>query len=416
MNVNQMKKIDYYIGMPLCFLLSKLSFVLKTLCFKEKKTKPVKKILFIKLSELGAIVLAYPLLNRVKKTHPKAGLFFVTFEKNKDIFALLDGIIPEKNILTLREDSLWAVITDILKTTRRIRKEKIDIIFDLEFFSRLTAILSYLYGAAKRIGFHKYAFEGLYRGELLTHKMQYNPVIHITKNYLGFSQAMTDESKNTPEMQFPINEEDIVFPKYSSKAAVKERLWRNLRNINPSIEGRFILLNAGEGIIPLREWPLENFIKLSRMLLEELNYYIILIGTKSAGNKANLILNAINNPKCLGLIGKTSLSELMELFCSAKALISNDCGLVHLAMLTSIRKFVFFGPESPVVFSPLGQNNSILYSNWPCSPCLSAFNHRSSTCADNNCLKVIKPNVVYNLIMKALKDENQLESSYLYRC
>ena len=61
---------------------------------------------------------------------------------------------------------------------------------------------------------------------------------------------------------------------------------------------------------------------------------------------------AISNSRCMDFTGKTSLEELMELFLISEALISNDCGLVHLAMLTKIKKFILFGPESPQVFGP----------------------------------------------------------------
>ena len=90
----------------------------------------------------------------------------------------------------------------------------------------------------------------------------------------------------------------------------------------------------------------------------------------------------------------------MELFNIGDILVTNDCGLAHLAALTPIRKFVFFGPETPDVFAPLGDNNTIIYSGFPCSPCLSAFNNRDSMCADNKCLKAINTADVYNIIIK----------------
>lgn len=55
------------------------------------------------------------------------------------------------------------------------------------------------------------------------------------------------------------------------------------------------------------------------------------------------------------LIEQTELKELMELFCTANALISNDCGLTDLATLTSISKFIIFGPESPQIFPSWGR-------------------------------------------------------------
>ena len=87
MTVNLMRYIDHWLGIPLCFLLSCLNPLLKI--FGSKKTEkkvPPEKIFFIKLSELGAIVLAHPLLKRARKEYPGAELFFVTFEKNRGHF------------------------------------------------------------------------------------------------------------------------------------------------------------------------------------------------------------------------------------------------------------------------------------------------------------------------------------------
>src|SRR3989338_191161 len=200
MDVDRVRKIDFWFGVPLCFLLNVASWVIKAICFRERETRPAKKILFVKLGELGAIILAYPLLAKIKKEYSSAELFFVTFNKNRDIFKFLGGIIHDKNVLGIREESP-AFILDTLQAIRRLRREEIDIVFDLEFFSRFSAILTYLTNARKRIGFYHYTFEGLYRGNLLTHRIQYNPFSHITKNYLSFSQAIRQTEKAVPQLE-----------------------------------------------------------------------------------------------------------------------------------------------------------------------------------------------------------------------
>jgi ADP-heptose:LPS heptosyltransferase len=148
-----------------------INCILRLLAFGKKENIIPRKILFIKLSEIGSIILLYPLLNRARKAYPEAEIFFLTFKKNKPLLQILD---PDCNILTIKEDSICSFILDTLRAIRKLRREKIDIAFDLELFSRFTAILNYLSGAAKKVGFYRYSMEGLYRGELLTHKVQYN--------------------------------------------------------------------------------------------------------------------------------------------------------------------------------------------------------------------------------------------------
>ncbi len=402
MNVENARKIDYWLGIPLCFLLSGLNYIQKAVGLKRSKSKPVEKILFIKLSELGAIILSYPLLSQIKKEYASAELFFLTFDRNRGIFKLLGGIIPEKNILGIRESPL-AFVLDTLKVIGRLRKEKIDIIFDLEFFSRFSAAISFSACAAKRIGFYRYALEGLYRGNLLTHKIQYNPLNHTARNYLSLSQVAKQREKNTPQLEENINYSELRFPKYIPDNKIKDRILGKLRGLGVEARGnKLFLINPGEGVLPLREWPIDNFILLSELILEDKNNCIILIGTDDTAKKAKLILEVINKPRCVSLVDQTELDELLGLFSIADILIANDCGLAHLAMLSSIKKVIIFGPESPKVFGPLEDNSQILYSGWPCSPCLSVLNHRDSRCKDNKCLKVISPEDVYGLIMRQI--------------
>jgi len=407
MNVAQARKIDRWVGVPLCFLASIAHRVRQPFrMHRQQEDAPVRKIAFIKLSELGAIILAYPLVRKIKKEYPEAELFFVTFARNKGVFSVQGALIPEKNILSIRE-TMRAFTVDILKAINRLRRERIDIVFDLEFFSRISALFAYLTGARKRVGFYRYTFEGLYRGGLLTHGVQYNPLCHIARNYLSFSQAAAGASKTTPELAGASDDADIVFPRYASDAATKTRLLGKLRERGASPEKyKIFLLNPGEGVLPLREWPFDNFIVLSKLILKDEGSCIVLVGTDGAADKAGALQEQIRNGRCVNMLNQTTLGELLELFSLAEALISNDCGLAHLGMLTPLKKFIIFGPESPQVFGPLGGNNWVFYSHWPCSPCLSVFNHRDSRCRDNVCLKAISPEAVYRALVQQAGGSN----------
>ena len=400
MNVERARRIDFWAGVPVCFLLTIACRISAALRPEREAAVPPRKILFIKLSELGAIILAYPLLARVRRQYPSAEFFFVTFDKNAGIFTLLDGVVPQKNILGIREEPL-PFIRDVVKTIMRLRRENIDIVFDLEFFSRFSAIVSYLCKAGKQVGFYPYTFEGLYRGDLLTHKVPYNPLSHVTNSYVSLSYTVERAGQRTPGLDTKASPGEIVFPRYVSKQAVRARLLKKLEDRGMRLtmgKDKVFLVNPGEGVLPLREWPVENFIALSRSILETKDHAVVMIGSAPAHEKAQAMLKNIGSPRCVSLVGETGLEELMELFLISEALVSNDCGLAHLAMLSSVKKFILFGPESPQVFGPLGDNNFTFYAQWPCSPCFSALNHRKSACRDNTCLRRIKPEEVYAMI------------------
>lgn len=402
MKIRLMRKMDYWLGLPLCFLLSVIHFLSSRFVLRRAKDTACSKVLFIKLSEMGSIILAYPLLDRALKEYPKENIFFLTFCKNKPLFEILDAV-PSKNILTIREDSVFYFTIDTFKALVRIRREKIGVVLDLEFFSRFSAILTYLSKAQKRAGFYNYKGEGLYRGDFLTHKVQYNPLLHISKLYLSFWQAAKEKIKFTPELEERIEEKDNFLPRLNFLEEANSKAWNDLKKYDIKEGKRILLLNLGDGNIPQREWPLDNFITLSNKLLEDDRNYLVAIGNGCLPNKPKIILESVASSRFIDLINKTTLSEILGLFNIASALIANDCGLAHLATLTPIKKFILFGPESPKVYAPLGENTWIIYADLPCSPCLSVFNNRDSACLDNKCLKKIKVNEVYDLIKANLK-------------
>jgi ADP-heptose:LPS heptosyltransferase len=247
MNIDLVRKIDLWCGVPLCFLCSIFNGIVAFFVPARPGPRPVRKILLIKFSELGAIILSFPLMARLKREYPGAEFYFLTFEKNRELFRFMDGIVPEKNLCAIRESPLGFVL-DFLKMIVRLRKEEIDVIFDLEFFSRVSALLTYFIHAPKRIGFDRYTFEGLYRGSLLTHRVSYNPLLHVTGNFLALCQDVEKKAKTSPELFSPSDAKDLVFPRYTSNKPARERLLLMLKEQGKTfLRGKVFLMNPGEG-------------------------------------------------------------------------------------------------------------------------------------------------------------------------
>jgi len=175
MDVDAMRAIDKWAGIPLTFCLTGLQRLLRFFGFVRRQ--PLQRILFIELSEMGSTILVDPALQKAEN-QLSAELFFLIFHKNRGSLELT-GTIPSGNIFTLREDNLFALLIDTAKFFIWTRKNNIDTVVDLELFSRFTALLTGLCGATRKVGFYSFYNEGLYRGELLTHRVSYNPHIHI---------------------------------------------------------------------------------------------------------------------------------------------------------------------------------------------------------------------------------------------
>ncbi len=399
MRIKLIRKLDYFCGIPLCFILTlwhKIAALLKS-SSKGQKEKVIRKILIMKPSELGSLILSYPLICRIKQIFPDSDIYFLTNHRNKDLFSVLN-IVSESNIFTIDDRSPWTAFNSIIRFLYQIRKQHIDAVLDLEFFSRITMILSYFSGAKKRIGFYKYQQEGLYRGELLTHKIQYNPHLHVSQLFLNFVETLSLEKKAEPSLNTPQYSNNFTLPRFIPSDSQKKQLYVKLTEHQIPSEYNLFLINPGEGILPLREWPVGNFIRLVQMILSDKDNAVIIVGTERCKDKADQLINVLKSDRLIDLSGQTSIPEALTLLSVSRCLITNDSGMAHLGALTHAQQIVFFGPEHPQIFSPLGKNTHVLWLQTRCSPCLSVHNHRNSNCTDNLCLKNISPESVFHTL------------------
>ena len=393
-----MRKIDYYLGRPLCAFLTLIEKSRKI-----RKPKKIKRILFIELSEMGSTILMYNALKRVKKDYPEATLYFLIFEKNKESLYLTNQI-AKNNIITIKSKSLKNFLFSTIKTLIKIKKLKFDIVFDMELFSRFTAILTYVSNAPNRVGFSNYTNEGLYRGNLFTKEVWYNPYQHIAQNFLNMVDASSRKNENDKINHKSKNDNALEYYKLKySKEKIKKIKDKNIKLIKSYDPGqKIILINPDGGVLPIRSWPLENYIDLLKKL--EKNYNLLIIGKgRTAKDSAIKIKSKIKSNKVTDLTNKTNFKELIDLFFISDVLIGNDGGLAHFATLSKIKIITFFGPETPKLYGPLSENAINIYNNFSCSPCLTAYNHRKTKCTNQKCLKTIKVDEVYRTIIISLK-------------
>lgn len=401
--------VDYYIGVPLCFLFSIINRLLRIFETKDKlDIKKIRRTLFIELSEMGSAIIAYPAIARLKQINPEMEIYFLIFKRNQESVKITECIDADK-ILTIRDTNLLFFFVDFVKLFILNRK-KYDLCIDFELFSRCTSLLGFFSGARYHAGFSGYYTEGLYRGNFLTHEVTYNPYEHMSKNFISIIEALI---VNKAQVPFPenISLKPAALPKKKSVPELREKIIGKLKSINESFstDGRkIIIINPIAGkYLPIRSWPIENYIELIKKILSMENYIVLLTGMNSDIPAGQRICSEVNDSRCINFMGQTSsLTELIEIFNLGDVLVTNDSGAAHFACLTEINTMTFFGPETPVLYGPMSEKSKILYSNCHCSPCLSAFNHRQTPCKDNICLKSIKPEYVYNELLKLTKEIN----------
>ena len=84
--------------------------------------------------------------------------------------------------------------------------------------------------------------------------------------------------------------------------------------------------------------------------------------------------------RLVDLAGELSLGELCALLAGAAAVVTNDSGPMHLAAALGAPTLGLFGPETPLMYEPLGARAEALYRPTVCSPCINVHQGKIATC------------------------------------
>ena len=398
LNVDSMRRIDRLAGVPLCTLATALLEIWWWL--RPIRPLPVRRVLFIELSEMGSTILADPAMRKAR-ARLNAELYFVIFTQNAESLDLT-GTISRANVFRIRNTSLWDLALDTLKFLLWTRRNQIDTVVDLELFSRFTALLTGFSGANRRVGFYRFHNEGLYRGEMLTHRVAYNPHIHIAKNFIALIDALLSDTPTIPYTKTLIGDDELTIALQPPSAQEREALLMRIKLLVPNLDlarFRIVLINPNASeLLPLRRWMPERFAELIRRVLAAYDDVIVLItGAPSERPDAEKMAAECRSDRCVSFAGQSALSDLPLLYALAVAMVTNDSGPAHFAAAAGLPTIVLFGPETPNLYQPLG-NSKAIYAGIACSPCVSAHNHRKSACNDNVCMRAIDVEQVFQAL------------------
>ena len=447
MSQGLMRWVDRWVGCLLCFVLTVSRRIGDLLRPSRRHPAPPSKIVFIKLIEQGATVLAHGAVQRAAARVGRDNVYFCVFAENRAILDLME-LVPAENVLAI-ESGLVRFPTDLLRVFLRCRRDGIDTTIDMEFLTRAPAIIAYLSGAKHRVGLHRFTSEAPYRGDLMTHRVQYSPYLHTAETYSLLVEALDAEPGEMPMRKVQVSQLADPPPSFDAGEETRARVraliaaevaggsgaagpdsggsgagdrstgagasaGEGAGAVAETGAGPIVLLNPNAGdLLPLRRWDTDRFVELGKRLLDTRPDLVIgITGAPSERSAAEAVGARIGSaPRVISLAGKTTLRELLALYSVADVLVTNDSGPGHFASLTEIHNVVMFGPETPRLFGPLGGRPHVIWEEIACSPCVSVLNHRRSPCTDNVCMQGITVDRVYREVLGCLEPEDRSTSS-----
>ena len=393
LSFTKMRLVDRYGGGFLCSLFSVLSRLEGRREPRAEKPIQVQKILIMKYFGMGSLILATPMVRALRRRYPNVRIDLLTTEENR----ILTQILPVfDKVHTVNTRGLASVIATMAKALRHIQREKYDVVIDAEFFSRLSTLVSYFSRARYSVGFY---LPEIWRGNFLTHPVHFNYYRHAIVVFMALAKSLGADSED-------YEVEHLVVPDH-----VQADVRTKLRKMGIAPEQRLVCVNVNTGpLSPERRWTEENFVKLTRQILWEFpDVTVILIGGRSDASfvaSFHGLFDTEEQSRVLNVAGKFDLLELCGLFKLSDLLITNDSGPLHLAEALRTKTVSFFGPETPLLYGPTGNNHLVFYKGIYCSPCLNVQNQKKAPCNGNNvCMKLISVEEVFTSVKKLLEGQ-----------
>ena len=290
-----------------------------------------RRILIIKPSALGDIVLALPALSALKRSFPEARIMWLV---RPEFAPLLEGhpYISDVILFDRRRLSKWWCSPDSFQSLRSLIKQlkagEFDLVFDFQGLFR-TGYFSWVTGCKRRFGNAQ--------GRELAHLFYTDKIsqdassIHLVDYYLKMVAA-AGAQQGRPEFKFT---ED------TTAAETVDKLLKS-----QGVSGGYAVLVPGAAQVNKR-WPIERFAELAGRIGERFGLSIVVTGSQGEREYIEAI-----GKRAINLAGKTSVRELVPLMKGASLVVSNDTGPGHIAAAAGVPMVMIFGPTNPARVCP----------------------------------------------------------------
>ncbi|MEM3369883.1 MAG: glycosyltransferase family 9 protein [Candidatus Micrarchaeia archaeon] len=361
----------------LTYLISPILYLL--LFFRQRED--VENILIIQTAKIGDLICSTPVFREIKKKYPYSQITVIV---NPDTKALLE-YNPHVNKIISIKASDFKGLSGKIWLSNLIRKGHYDIAiclnpnvpFSIALFWGLVpiriSVMPNFAGVTFKLASVFYTYlEKHISGQL------------VIETYMKMLKAIGIDSS------------DITKEVYKSENAdaIGQQI---LRGINKPLIG--IAVSSGN---KLKELGAEKIIKLIDMLLDDIDAYVVLIGSEQDKNTANLILDATSKrDRIINATGKLNLKELPALVERLSLFIGVDTGITYMADALNIPLINIAGPSNMEDQRPLGEKVFIIQKNLSCVPCSHSFKAPYKCKIHNrSCIETVTTEEIYNAVKK----------------
>lgn len=294
----------------------------------------MKKILIIRFSSIGDIVLTSPVIRCVKE-QVKAEVHFIT----KKQFAPLVEHNPHI-------DKVYTIEKKVSEVSKQLKKENYDFIVDLHHNLRSAQVKTVL-----RTSSASFTKLNLKKWLIVNFKMNKLPDVHIVDRYFDTVKPLGVKNDGKG-LEYFIPPKDEV----------------NRKNLPEPFRKGYIGFVIGARFAT-KQLPAGKIISI----LSKINQPVILLGGEADIAKGEEIVSGSKNKNVLNTCGKYNLNQSASLVRQAEKIIAHDTGLMHIAAAFKKDVISVWGNTIPAfgmyAYMP-GKNSKIIeVKNLSCRPC-----------------------------------------------
>ncbi len=342
-----------------------------------KEAMEAFKILLIKWSSLGDIILSLPALKAVKEKFPKAGIALLTSRQGFEVtghFPYIRDFFIIKNFEGLKGFS------ELLGVSAELRKFSPDLCCDLQN-NKKSHLAAFLSCAKRRIGYRTKKFDFLMNETIPGARDAVAPVHHQFRllEKLGIDST-------------PVGLEPIIISRQEAEYARAL-----IRDSWAGKNQKLIGINFGSSEKWLtKKWPAENIARLSDMLAQD-GMRVFITGTKEDSIHAKRIVS-MSKSKPYDITGKTSIMQLAAFIQRCDVFVTSDSAPMHIASFCKVPFVALFGPTDPARHIQANGRICLIHKKLKCSPCYKP------SCRNLSCMNKITPEEVFLGVKKLLKN------------
>lgn len=341
------------------------------------------KILVIKMSSLGDVILTSAALKAIREKFSAAGLqkyrvSILVAEAAKEV-VLECPYIDEVIVCDFKNRDKG--IKGFFTLANNLRKKNFDIVIDLQN-NRRSHLLSFLTLSLRRYGYDNGKLGFLLNQSIKDDKAPIGPMEHQFR----ILKPLGIESKGASLEMWPAKDDGLFIDEFLNSNWLSAK--QKLAGINICASARWQTKN----------WPLRHIARFCEELSKR-DYRIIITGTQKDAKAVLTLAGMVKNTKLIDACGKTTVNQLASLIQRCAVYVSPDSAALHIAASQNTPFVALFGPTDYRRHLPPAKKYQVIYKAMACSPCYK------SKCKNGKCMEMAAPEEVLEAVEKLLNHQ-----------